>query len=270
MRPQVSHFTGTDLIVSYIERHICPTIASDQILGGEPFRFPKDKRPHLAIVMAEAEYDTNQTLPKFAATELGHDFRVSLVFADDKDRNNIPGLDVLQDADVALISVRRRTLAPESLTIVREFVKAGRPVLGIRTASHAFVLRNGDAPDGRAAWPEFDAQVFGGNYSNHFGNKLASTVQVRNDTVDHPIVAGITTKPFPQSGSLYKTSPVARTATVLLDGKVDGQPPEPVAWTFVREDGGRSFYTSLGSVGDFQNEHFVRLLRNALKWSVKD
>ena len=40
--PHVSHFVGTQLIVSHIERYICPTITSDQILGGEPFRFDGD------------------------------------------------------------------------------------------------------------------------------------------------------------------------------------------------------------------------------------
>jgi nicotinamidase-related amidase len=46
MRPFVSHFTGTDLVVEHIERHWCPTITSDQILGGAPHRFAADRRKH--------------------------------------------------------------------------------------------------------------------------------------------------------------------------------------------------------------------------------
>ncbi len=46
MRPFVSHFTGTDLVVEHIERHWCPTITSDQILGGAPHRFAADQRMH--------------------------------------------------------------------------------------------------------------------------------------------------------------------------------------------------------------------------------
>jgi nicotinamidase-related amidase len=46
--PYVSHFAGTDLIVAHIERHVCPTITSDQLLGGKPFRFKNDKRPESA------------------------------------------------------------------------------------------------------------------------------------------------------------------------------------------------------------------------------
>ena len=42
-RPFVSHFRGTELIVEHIEKVVCPTVTSDQLLGGEPFRFKGDK-----------------------------------------------------------------------------------------------------------------------------------------------------------------------------------------------------------------------------------
>jgi nicotinamidase-related amidase len=42
--PHVSHFTGTDLIVEHIEKFVCPTVTSDQLLGGKPFRFKHDTR----------------------------------------------------------------------------------------------------------------------------------------------------------------------------------------------------------------------------------
>jgi type 1 glutamine amidotransferase/nicotinamidase-related amidase len=266
--PYVSHFTGNDLIVSHIERFVCPTVTSDQLIGGDAFRFKHDKRPHIAIVMAEQEYETNRTLPKFAADHLGKDFRVSLVYADETDRNRIPGLEVLQDADLALISVRRRTLQPERLKFVRDFVAAGKPVIGIRTASHAFSLRNAPAPDDLADWPEFDARVFGGHYTNHHGNKLTATVRIVDEATDHPILQGVTRTPFSSGGSLYMTSPLATGADVLLTGKVEGQPHEPVAWTFQRADEGRSFYTSLGHVDDFENPAFIRMFHNAVRWAV--
>ncbi len=40
--PYVSHFEGTRRIISHIQRHVCPTITSDQIIGGKPFRFKGD------------------------------------------------------------------------------------------------------------------------------------------------------------------------------------------------------------------------------------
>jgi len=42
--PMVSHFRGTELIIEHIEKYVCPTVTSDQIIGGEPFRFKADTR----------------------------------------------------------------------------------------------------------------------------------------------------------------------------------------------------------------------------------
>jgi nicotinamidase-related amidase len=44
-KPFVDHFTGTDLVTAHIEEHWCPSISSDQIIGGQAFRFAADKRP---------------------------------------------------------------------------------------------------------------------------------------------------------------------------------------------------------------------------------
>ena len=40
--PFVSHFKGTELIVEHIEKYVCKTITSDQIIGGKAFRFKGD------------------------------------------------------------------------------------------------------------------------------------------------------------------------------------------------------------------------------------
>ena len=42
--PFVDHYTGNDLMIAYVEEHICPTITSDQIIGGKPVVFANDKR----------------------------------------------------------------------------------------------------------------------------------------------------------------------------------------------------------------------------------
>jgi nicotinamidase-related amidase/type 1 glutamine amidotransferase len=267
--PYVSHFTGTDLIVAHIEKYVCPTITSDQFLGGSPFRFSEDTRPHVAILMAEDEYETEQTLPQYALEHLGKEFRVSYVFGSDADRGDIPGLEVLEEADVLVVSVRRRPLRPEQLERIRAFVKSGKPVVGIRTASHAFCLRNQPPPEGLADWVGWDAEVFGGNYTNHHGNQLHSLVAWADGVSEHPVLTGVP-REFPQGGSLYKTSPLKPGTTVLLMGRLtDGSaPPEPVAWTFTRADGGKSFYTSLGHKQDFAGEALPRLLTNAIRWAV--
>ncbi len=268
--PYVSHFTGTDLIIEHIEKFVCPTITSDQLIGGEPFVFKHDTRPHVVFLIGEKEYRTNETLPKFALEQLGKDYRVSYVHASVDEPNMFPGIEVVKDADVLFVSVRRRTPPPQQLDVVRQHVVAGKPVIGIRTASHAFTLRNKPAPAGRAAWPEFDAQVFGGNYSNHYGNKLVATVRIIPEHADHPILNGVPTGEFTSGGSLYVVTPLAAGTTPLLMGRVAGHDPEPMAWTFTRADGGRSFYTSLGYPDDFQTPAFVRLLKNAVDWVAEE
>jgi alpha-L-fucosidase len=48
-KPYVDHFTGTDLMTWHIEKYWCPTITSDQIIGGSPFRFVDDHRSPLVF-----------------------------------------------------------------------------------------------------------------------------------------------------------------------------------------------------------------------------
>ncbi len=44
MRPKVSHFEGTDLVVAHVEKYWCPTITSQDLTGRPPFRFAADTR----------------------------------------------------------------------------------------------------------------------------------------------------------------------------------------------------------------------------------
>lgn len=267
--PFVNHFSGTDLIVSHIEKYVCPTVTSDQILGGEAFAYAADKRPHVVMVMAEGEYETAQTLPQFGGDFLGRDFRVSYVYGSETDPNDIPGLEkALATADVLLISVRRRALPPAQLEAVRKYVAAGKPMVGIRTASHAFGLRGKQPPAGTETWEEFDQEVWGGNYNNHYANTLKSTIETVDANAKHPILRGVSREPFTQNGSLYQAAPLAAGTTTLLTGAVEGKPAEPVAWTFRRADGGWSFYTSLGHKDEFQQKPFERLLLNSIYWAA--
>jgi putative membrane-bound dehydrogenase-like protein len=270
MRPFVSHFTGTDLVVEHIEKYWCPTITSADIIGGAEYRFPEDTRPTVVMLLGETEYKTGETLPKFALDHLGKHFRVVSLFLDEDSETNFPGIDAVRDADVVLVSARRRPLVPAELRVLRDAVAAGTPVVGIRTASHAFHLRNKPAPAGLADWPDLDATVFGGSYSNHYGHDQQSLVWPLPAAKDHPILAGLPEAEFPGGGGLYQTAPLKPGTTELLRGRVEGvAEPEPVAWTFTRPDGGASFYTSLGHPADFERPEFTTLLANAVTWAAK-
>jgi len=267
--PYVNHFSGTDRVIDHIERVVCPTVSSEQWLGQKAFRFPSDTRKHWVVLIAEDEYKTDQTLVRWAREQLEKEFRVSFVFSKADDLNSLVGLDVISQADALLVSVRRRPLPADQLNQIRSFVASGKPVLGIRTASHAFSLRGKAPTDELADWPEFDAEVFGGNYTNHHGNDLIATVSVAKHS-DHPLVSSkdFGKEIFQSGGSLYKVSPLRPGTNVLWMGQIANQPAEPVAWTFVRADAGRSFYTSLGHESDFANDAFSALLLNAAHWLV--
>lgn len=228
-----------------------------------------DEKPHLVMLIAEREYHTDESLTEFSKKHLG-EYKVTMVRADEKDRESLVGLDAIQSADVLLVSVRRRTLPPEQLDQIRKYVAAGKPVLGIRTANHAFCLRKQDPPKGRAAWPEWDHNVFGGSYTNHYGNKLTTSFHVLKENETHPLLKGVSkSKSFTTGGSLYKVAPLREGTTVVLTGSVPDNPPEPIAWTFKRADNGKSFYTSLGHIDDFKGEVLPQLLKNAIKWSLQ-
>ncbi len=152
--------------------------------------------------------------------------------------------------------------------MIRKFVAAGKPIIGIRTASHAFSLRNQKPPQGYEAWETFDPDVIGGHYTGHHGDGPKTTVAVASGAEQHPILRGVDVSKFVGNGSLYQSAPLAKTATVLLTGSVPDKPAEPIAWTYTRKDGGRTFYTSLGHIDDFQQPAFRQLLVNAVKWAT--
>ena len=271
MKPYVSHFTGTDLIIEHIEKWVCPTITSNQLLGDEPFQFKKDTRPHVVILVAEREYATNETLPKFALEHLGKEYKVTILHCDEEGqgtRDDIPGTaHALKDADVLLVSVRRRALQAKDFKAVEEHIKAGKPIVGIRTANHAFSLRGTEPPEGHMVWEGFDAQVWGGSYTGHHGAGKAVTIK---KLADHPILEGVDVDGFDGTGSLYIVNPIADSTHAILTGTIDGEPTEPIAWTNKTKFGGKAFYTSLGHVGEFEQAQMNILLKNAIDWAASE
>ncbi len=267
--PYVSHFAGTDLIIEHVEKFVAPSITSDQFLGGSPFRFKDDRRPHVALLISEDEYRTDATLPAFASASLNPDYFVTYVLSPEGGAGDLPGVGILDRADVAVVSVRRRALPGDQLGAIRRFVASGRPIVGLRTANHAFAARAGAvvAP-GREAWPGFDAEVWGGHYQGHHGAGPAATLAEAPGVSAHPILAGVDLAGLVGHGSLYKVGPLAGTTTPLLVGSIPGRPAEPVAWVNAPASGNRAFYTSLGHPDDFASPAFNRLLRNAIDWAA--
>ena len=248
--PFVSHARGTALVVEHIERNWCPSVESGQILG--------DARPtKVLLISAEQEYDAKTTLPAFAKDVL-EPLGLACTHFNSDDVNGIAGLAAMDDADVLVLFLRRRSLPPEQLAKFKAWFDAGKPVVALRTASHGF-----------QTYLEFDRQVLGGTYGNHYGKGGATHVAIDPAAAKagQPLLRGVTPTAFDSVGSLYKSNPLAATATPLLTGTWADKPAEPVAWTNARQ-GGRVFYTSLGHPDDFKLPPFRALLRNAVLWAA--
>ncbi len=162
-------------------------------------------------------------------------------------------------------------LPPADIAEVRDYLQAGRPLVGIRTASHAFQGKTFDDP--AAPWRKFDVEVLGANYLGHYSNKtatggLSTLIQILPEQAGHPILTGVDRGELRSTSSLYKNHDLASTAKVLMTGHVAGQSEvEPVAWTNSYR-GGRIFYTSLGGQTDFELPAFRHLLLGSIYWGL--
>ena len=270
MRPFVNHFTGTDLVVEHVEKYVCPTITSTVFTARPAFRFENDQRPRVVFLSAESEYGAAESLPEFT-----HELQIKYglyceilqgsIAKRGDDRHELAGLEALTNADLAVVFMRRRALHPEQMKYFRDYMAAGKPLIALRTACHAFDTR-GSAPEGFAEWPKFDPEVLGGNYHGHYGAGPKCTVTLAAGAESHPILAGVKI-PFTSNGSLYEVRPLAESTTRLLIGTIPDKEPEPVAWTN-RYGPSRVFFTSLGHADDFQNKSFRQLLVNAVFWAM--
>jgi len=284
-KPFVSHFTGNSLMHEYIETNVCPTMVSSDFTGEKQFRFKNDNRPIIAFVTAESEYRANQRLPEFAhelllTKNVNCEFALGKPIMEGPGRHNIENLQILNDADLAVIFVRRRALPSEQMGLIKEYIKSGKPVLGIRTASHAFDAK-GDVPrEGGgiteatqkvssllSQWPEFDEEILGGNYAGHYGHlKEGTEVSIIPGMENHPLLKGFNPDGYTSPNWLYKNRPLRSVnAQVLLIGTIPGQASEPVLWLNENQYG-IAIYTSLGHWDDWQNEGFKNVMFNSVDY----
>ncbi len=210
--------------------------------------------PTIVLVSGEDEYQSTETLPAFAKSiEADHPFKTIYLQRQSKP-DTIAGLDALKRADLLILYARRMVLPDDQLKQFQKYFESGKPVIGLRTASHAF-----------QTWLAFDQQVLGGNYQNHYGKDLRPKVTVVPAAKSHPILQGLPEN-FTSAGSLYRNTPLPANTTLLLTGTIPDH-TEPVAWTHDYK-GARVFYTSLGHADDFKDAAFRRLLLNAIYWAL--
>ena len=229
--------------------------------------------PTIVFLIGEKEYETRETLPAFAADVLEPlGYECIFVHALQSQPNIFPGASAIDRADLLVISVRRRALPKADLDRVRAHLAAGKPIIALRTACHAFDPK-GELPDGHDAWRTFDVDVLGARYDNHLDNDAGTTIDPVQINQGHSVLRDVPPQPFVSAGTLYRMFDLEAEAELLANGRavVDGQTQTfPVAWTRITPDGSRVFATTLGHKSDFEQPAFRTLLKNAVPWCLQE
>lgn len=240
-------------------------------------------KPHAVLVAGTLHYSPELSLPLFAQELERFGFRTTVVRGEGdpekKTENVLPGIGALADADVAIFFMRFLQLPDREWQPIESYLKAGKPVIGLRTASHAFKYAKGHP---RYAWnDDFGRRAMGTPYIVHQAD--TTQVSVVPKYRSHPIMSHVATTPWVSPGSLYLTR-LQGGCVPLLTGTGKGTPrlvekefgptqvneweTDIVAWAWQNEWGGKVFGTSLGDPGDFAEESFTRMLVNSVCWAV--
>ena len=255
---------------------------------------------HIVLVSGDEEYRSEEALPQLAKIlNTHHGFKCTVLFAIDpatgtinpNQPDNIPGLEVLGTADLMILFTRFRDLPEEQMKHIVEYVESGRPIIGLRTATHAFAFKKNKTwqkwswDNKEADWEGgFGKQVLGETWVSHHGRHGIQSTRgiIAQDQQNHPILRGIRDGDVWGPTDVYTVRPLPPDSDVLLRGMVltgmkpddppDDKPMMPIAWTrYYNSSNGkrtRVFTTTMGSSQDLLSEGFRRLLVNASYWAI--
>jgi hypothetical protein len=193
---------------------------------------------------------------------------VTILHANPRDRNDVPGLEALYDADLLILSMRRRFLPAPQMDFLERYIRSGKPMIALRVSSAAFGEGSGlsRTADGQVVWQNFDEEILGCRYNTYdpAARDSGSDVWFEQSAADDPLLKATKQDKFHTPAWIYRVAPLAPDAKVVLRGAWDDKnSPEPVAWKRATDDR-YVFYTSLGHPADFDNDDFVKLLNNAV------
>ncbi len=240
-------------------------------------------KPHAVIVVGTLHYSPQLTMPVFAKELERFGLRTTIVMGqgdpEKKTEHVLPGIEVLADADVAIFFMRFLNLPDKEWQPIEDYLKSGKPVIGLRTANHSFKYPP-DHP--RFAWnDDFGRRALGTPYIVHQAGTTEINVVGKNRK--HPIMTHVSKTNWESPGTLYLTR-LQGGCVPLVTGTGEGKPrlversfgpimvnqseADIVAWAWENEWGGKVFGTTFGHPGDFAEESFVRMLVNSVCWAV--
>jgi len=243
----------------------------------------EEKPPHAVLVVGTLHYSPELTLPLFAKELERFGFRSTVVMGEGnperKTEQVLPGIEALGDADLAVFFMRFLKLPDQEWQPIEDYLKSGKPVIGLRTANHSFRY---DKAHPRFAWNDgFGRRALGTPYVVHQGG--TTDIQTVAKYRSHPIMTNVEKTAWVSPGTLYLTRlepgclPLAIGRGVGKDRlveknygviQVNREESDVVAWAWENEWGGKVFGTSFGHPGDFAEVSFTRMLVNACCWAV--
>jgi len=253
---------------------------------------------HIVLVSGDEEYRSEEAMPQLAkilSTRFG--FRCTVLYAIDRNdgtinpnqADNIPGLEALDKADLMVLFTRFRDLPDNQMKHIVDYVESGRPIVGLRTATHAFQLKSSPTY-ARYSWNSkewdggFGRQVLGETWIRHHGKHAIQSTRgiIAPGQASHPILRGIRSGDIWVPTDVYEvTMPLPGDSVPLVFGQVlegmkptdppvqgpQNEPMRPVVWVKTYK-GAPIFTTTMGSSQDLQNEAFRRLVINACYWAL--
>lgn len=241
-------------------------------LGCQSSVSPAKEQKRVVFLVSEDpdNYEADQTIPVFAR-QLENKFKIRtrvLVAEGEQTSAVFPGIEVLDSADLLVVFCRRLALPENQMDRIQDFVKDGKPVLGIRTAHHAFSVLSEEVPVEYVDWQSFAEEVLGCENRGYGPVGTGTEINVVTRQVNHPIIQGVSDPYWRTDGNLYKVAPLLDPeAQILLTGLIPGSEQyEPVAWTRKNDYGGHVFYTSLGYPADFEDKDYIKILNQAIAW----
>ena len=263
------------------------------------------KGKSIVLIAGDDEYHSEEMLPELAKI-LAHrqGFDCTVLFSatptsgviDPHEQRNIPGLEALDKADLLILFTRFRDLPDDQMKHIVDYIESGKPVIGLRTATHAFEIKTSPTYK-KYSWDSkvpgweggFGRRVLGETWIAHHAKhgKESTRGIFAPGSEDNPILRGIRSGEIWVPTDVYEVRlPQPPTCKALILGQVltdmsrDDKPVTgklndpmlPVAWTntYTAESGktGRAFTTTLASADSFENEALRRLIVNAAFWAV--
>jgi hypothetical protein len=255
------------------------------------------KGKHLVFIASDHEYRGEETLPALARIlSKHHGFDCTVLFGLDENgeiqagASNIPGLEALDSADGMVMFTRFQALPDEQMKHIDAYLKRGRPVMGLRTSTHAFKYGEKESAYTKYDFQSkakdyergFGHQVLGQTWVGHYGknHRQSTRITIVDGQGTHPILRGV--KDIHVQCGGYNAEPqddwnILTMAQPLMSMEFDGKPDAskpPMASEWTREyagvDGkkGRVFTSLYGASEDILNEGYRRMLVNATYWML--